>query len=450
MTRRLFILIGKDFRVFFADPVAVGLGFVVPAVMILVFGLVFGRSGESMSEIPVLAVNEDQGPAGKRLLRSLDDLKEIQIIEKLKADSVALDSVKVRRRVERGSNSVAIIVPRDFSEGLKAGQVRLSILEDPRDPLAAGVISGLLQRQVFSTFPGLMPMSMLNQSAFGADSLIQRSFNGDIRRAIEKNFKVKFPDTLNVSKMFPEKMILGSDPDTSKKTQDTSGFSFDKALSGMFKVKTEAVVGQNIVNPGIAQSVAGPAVMFMLFAVGAIAASLLREMRDGTASRLRVTGVSPGLMLLSKYLYAVLLGSAQLVFMMIYGKMIFGLNIMAHPLALLVMIVMTALATSGVGLIIAALSRTEEQATGFQITIILAMSAIGGAMFPSFMIPKVVQTLAVVTPVHWAMQGFLNIFWRDHGVSGILTESGILLGMAALMVTISVLVFYKRLRTELS
>jgi ABC-2 type transport system permease protein len=449
LIRRLLTLIGKDFRIFFADPIAVGLGFVVPAVMILVFGLVFGRSGDAMSEMTVLGVNEDQGPAGRRLLRALDDLKEIQIVETLKSDSVALDSANARGRIERGANSVAIVVPRDFSDGLKKGEVRLTVLEDPRDPVAAGVVSGLLQQQVFATFPGLMPMSMMNQSAFGADSLVQRSFNGDIRHAVEKNFHVKIPDSLNMASTFPEEMLLGKDPDSSK-AQDTSGFSFNKAMNAMFKVKREAVVGQNIVNPGIAQSVAGPAVMFMLFAVGAIAASLLREMREGTASRLLITGVRPGELLVSKYFYASLLGGAQLVIMMLYGRLIFGLDIMAHPAALLAVIAASALAMSSLGLFIAALSRTEEQATGFQITIILAMSAIGGAMFPSFLIPGVVRSISVVTPVYWAMQGFLNVFWRDRGLSGVMTECAILLAMATLMVTISVVVFHKRLRTELS
>jgi len=289
---------------------------------------------------------------------------------------------------------------------------------------------------------------MMNQAAFRGDSLLKRGFSGDIRRAIEKNFHVTFPDTINLAKMFPDAMVLGSDPDTAKNA-DTSGFSFDKALNGMFKVRTEAVVGKDIVNPGIAQSVAGPAVMFLLFAVGAIAASLLREMRDGTASRLRIVGASPGELLLSKYFYAVVLGSSQLIVMMLYGRIIFGLDVASHPLAIVIMIVCTALSTSALGLFIAALSRTEEQASGFQVTIILAMSAIGGAMIPSFLMPKIINTLAVVTPVHWAMQGFLNIFWRNHGVEGVATECGILLGMAALMVTISVLVFHKRLRTEL-
>jgi len=55
---------------------------------------------------------------------------------------------------------------------------------------------------------------------------------------------------------------------------------------------------------------------------------------------------------------------------------------------------------------------------GYQVVIILGMSAVGGAMFSSFMIPGFIRALAQITPVHWAMQGFLDIFWRDQSLAG--------------------------------
>lgn len=448
MIRRILTLVKKDFRIFLADPVAIGLGFIVPLVMILIFGLVFGGSGAGLEEISVLGVNEDEGPAGRRLLRGLDALDEIAITASLKGDSAAVDSARARHYVESGRRSVALIVPRDFSAGLKQGEVRLWVLEDPQDPVSAGVVTGLLQRQVFQEFPGLMPMSMM-KTGFSTDSLVTLGFNADLRRALQKNFGVVVPDTQNTASMFSEDMLLGSDPDTTKPDSANSGFSFEKAMTRMFKVERVAVVGQNIVNPGIAQSVAGPAVMFMLFAVGAIAASLLREMRDGTTSRLRVIGARPGELLFSKYLWAVLLGSAQLCAMMLYGRLLFHLDIFAHPLPLLLMIVSTALVMSGVGLFIAAIGRTEEQASGYQVTIILAMSAIGGAMIPSFAMPAALKSIAMVTPVHWAMAGFHDLFWRNQSLAGVLPEVAMLLAMAAVLVSASVLIFRRRLRTEL-
>jgi ABC-2 type transport system permease protein len=448
LIRRVLVLLRKDFWIFVSDPVAMGLGFIVPMVMILVFGLVFGKSGRGgASEFTVLAVNEDQGAAGRRLLRALDDLKEIRIVERLKGDSLALDSAKARQRVERGRNSVALIVPADFSEGLKAGKVRLSLLEDPSDPVTAGVVSGLLQRQVFSTFPALLPINLSQMGTNRSDSLQWKGFNRDIRRAVKERFGVPIPDSLLESSLFPEEMVLGSDSDSASAVG--SGFNFGETLDQVFQIKREEVVGQKIANPGIAQSVAGPAVMFLLFAAGAIAASLLREMHGGAVQRLLVSRASAGELLFSKYLYSVLFGSAQLITMMVYGWLIFGLDIFLHPLELFVVILCTAAAMSSLGLFIAAIARTEEQAAGFQVVIILGMSAIGGAMFPSFMIPKAVRTLAQGTPVHWAMQGFLDVFWRDQTLSGILPECGILLGMAVLLVGIAVVLFRKRLAVEL-
>ncbi|MFH1010237.1 MAG: hypothetical protein V1784_03265, partial [bacterium] len=225
MIRRLLILVRKDFRSFLTDPVAIGLSLVVPMVMILVFGIVFGgMGGGGLHEFYVLAVNEDSGPAGRRLLDALDKLDEIVIVERLRGDTLALDSARARQRVAAGKNSVALIVPSDFSEGLKAGEVRLTLLEDPKEKVAAGVVSGLLQREVFSTFPALLPMNLSQMGGDREDSLQWKAFNSSIRQLVQQHFHVSFPDTWSSWQMFPEEMILGGNLDSTK--TGTSGPNF--------------------------------------------------------------------------------------------------------------------------------------------------------------------------------------------------------------------------------
>lgn len=434
-------MIRKDFLIFLSDKVAIALGFIVPMVMILIFGLVFGGAADSgLEELEVIAVNEDLGPAGARLLQALDAQAELRIVQHGSHDSTRFDSTRARKLVETGKGSVALIIPRDFSQQLLSGKVALYSLEDPRDQITGGVVNGMLQQQLFSTFPAVLPMSLM-QSSFGDSTAL--SFQQDLRAILKRNFAWTLPESSFPRGLFPESFVLGE-----QDSSGTGGFGFDSLLAQAVKIKRERVVGQNVASPGIAQSVAGPAVMFMLFAVGAIAASLLREMRGGTTQRMLSGRATAGEVLISKYGYAVLLGSVQLVAMMIYGKLIFGLEIFEHTAAILLTIVCAAAATSAVGLLIAAFSRTEEQAAGIQVVIILGMSAIGGAMFPSFMIPQAVRSLAQFTPVHWAMQGFLDVFWRGQGVRGVLAECGVLLLMAVVMVTISVLVFRKRLALE--
>jgi ABC-2 type transport system permease protein len=446
--RRILLMVVKDLRIFLSDPVALGLSLVVPFVMILVFGLVFGRSGKDpVGELRILTLNLDQGPGGRRLIRSLDALDELAMRERLRDDTTRVDSVRAYQLVRDGSFSAALIIPQDFSEGLRQGQLRARIYEDPADPVTAGVLVGLLQKQAFETFPMLIPSAMMGSMLdTGTASLVVRGFNKDLKRALEKNFDLTFPDSVrSFADLIPEDMLLG---DTTGAT-DSSGFSMGEAFERVNRIEREEVVGQDVVNPGIAQSTAGVAVMFLLFGVGAIAASLLREMHKGTASRLLLSGASSHEILLSKSLYAVLFGTFQLSLMMLFGWAVFGLQIFVHPFALLTLIVVTAITMSGVGLVIAAFARTEEQAAGLQIVLIMSMSAIGGAMVPSFLIPEAVRTVAMATPVHWAMQGFTDIFWRQKGIEGILSECGILLAMAVVLMTASAVAFRRRLGNEL-
>lgn len=442
--KRIWHLARKDLAIFLTDPVAIGLTFVVPMVMILVFGFVFGGQGKGgLSELRVLVVNQDSGKAGERFVKALNALDELQLLEKAGKDTVKLDSSRAASLVQKGSYSVALVLPESFTEGIKNGEIRAQILEDPRDPVTAGVLVGLMQKTSFETFPMLMPSAMMSGMF---DSTSTFGFNQDLAAAIEKNLGVQLPESgRTFQEMLPEEMLLGE----SDSAADSGGFNMGAAFDKVNQIQRTQVVGQQVVNPSVSHTTAGTAVMFMLFGVGAIAASLLREMNYGTATRLLLMGATAGEILLSKLLYAVTLGSVQLFAMMIYGWLIFSLQIWEHLLPMLVMIVVCAVVMSSVGLIISALSRTEEQASGIQVVIILSMSAIGGAMFPSFMLPEFIRTLSQVTPVYWAMQGFNDIFWRDQGLAGIALECGVCLAMGALMTAIAVLIFRRRLATEL-
>ncbi len=442
--KRIWHLARKDFAIFMTDPVAIGLTFIVPMVMILVFGFVFGGQGkEIVSELRVIAVNEDSGAAGARLISSLDKLGELHMIQTIGKDSLKIDSARAAGLVRKGDYSAALVVPRDFTEGIKNGELRAHVLEDPRDPVTTGMLVGLMQKTSFETFPLLMPTAMMSEML---DSSTTSAFDNDLAAAIEKNFGLDLPeDSRSFSDLIPEDMLLGE----TSMGSDSGGFSMGKAFDKINKIERTAIVGQDVVNPAVSHTTAGTAVTFMLFGVGAIAASLLREMRSGTAQRLLLMGATAGDILLSKLLYSVIMGSFQLFVMMVYGWLIFSLQIWDHLPAMLFMIVVTAATMSAVGLVISALSSTEEQAGGIQVVVILSMSAIGGAMFPSFMLPNIIKMIGKVTPVFWAMQGFNDIFWRDQGIPGILMESGICLAMTAVMTVVAVMVFRRRLATEL-
>jgi len=45
--------------------------------------------------------------------------------------------------------------------------------------------------------------------------------------------------------------------------------------------------------------------------------------------------------------------------------------------------------------------------------IILPMSALGGSMFPRFLMSESMQKLGLLTFNGWALDGYLKVFWRD-------------------------------------
>ena len=92
----------------------------------------------------------------------------------------------------------------------------------------------------------------------------------------------------------------------------------------------------------------------------------------------------------------------------------FGLPLLAHICrASCVMTIVTAAAAAGFGLVLATLSRSRAQLSGMSTIVILTMSAIGGSMFPRFLMSETMQQFGLVTFNAWALDGYLKVFWRD-------------------------------------
>ena len=57
--------------------------------------------------------------------------------------------------------------------------------------------------------------------------------------------------------------------------------------------------------------------------------------------------------------------------------------------------------------------RSRAQLSGISTIVILTMSALGGSMFPRFLMSETMQKLGLVTFNAWALDGYIKVFWRD-------------------------------------
>ena len=93
------------------------------------------------------------------------------------------------------------------------------------------------------------------------------------------------------------------------------------------------------------------------------------------------------------------------------------------------MTIATAIASSTFGLMLASISRSRMQLVAISNLAILLMSALGGSMYPRFLMPEKMQKVGLLTLNAWAIDGFQKIFWRDEPVRAVLPQVAVLIGV---------------------
>ena len=91
------------------------------------------------------------------------------------------------------------------------------------------------------------------------------------------------------------------------------------------------------------------------------------------------------------------------------------------------MTVITAATAAAFGLFLATLSRTREQLGGLSTLLILTLSAIGGSMFPRFLMSDWMQKAGLVAFNTWALDGYTKVFWREAPLVALAPQLGVLL-----------------------
>jgi ABC-2 type transport system permease protein len=214
-------------------------------------------------------------------------------------------------------------------------------------------------------------------------------------------------------------------------------------MENIVHIEREQLIGKELKNPWTTRSIGGWAMTFLLFTLTAASSSLFDERKSGVMLRLLTSPVSRDHILWSKYLFNMTLGIGQLLFMFVAGWLLFQVDIFSNFFNLLLIIVAASIACTSFGMLLASLSQTRQQAQGLGTLLILSMSAVGGAWFPTSFMPATIQFFSKLTIVYWAMNGFLEVLWRGVGTSSILPHIGILLGIGGLVNIISVWRFRK-------
>ena len=349
----------------------------------------------------------------------------------IKGKSAIFDTNTIKDYVRKGNVSAALVIPRDAYTDTSMG-LNLKFFYDPKNEMEMQLIEGLLTKSIMSQMPGLFMSNMQRRSEAFLGSEKGKSFNKKITGIVSQYFNI---DTAKINKWMSSDYSDSVVNDTTSKRAN-----FFNDLLRLDKVQ---LVGKEVNNPGATRSVGGWAIMFLLFSLTGASTSLLDENKSRVILRILSAPVSREQILFGKYLYNFSLGCIQLLVMFFAGYVLFHIDIFSNFFNLFLVIIAASLASTAFGMFLASISRTQSQASGLGTLLILTMSGIGGAWFPTFILPPFIQILSKFSLVYWAMEGFMDVLWRGSKTMEILPYIGILIGMAVIVNIFSIIRFKK-------
>lgn len=397
------------------DRAALILSFVVPIVFFSIFAGIFGSQRSHTPKTTLVIADEDRSDNSRRLIAALRAESALRLVESPK-NGPKFNARSAEEVVRAGDAPVALVIPKGFGKtqirfdtngNVNVPQFRL--LADSSDPIADQVAEGLLQKTLLTSMPEMMMSA-------GTDAVDRWSggLTPQQRATIEQN-------------------IEGFRSFTARNPRAASSSS----NGGFVKITKTDVVGQNKSNVVAALYAAGIGVMFLLFTATNAGGALLEENESGTLDRILTTRLTLTQLLLGKLAYLWSLGFVQLCVMFVWGAIAFRLALLQHLGGFVIMGLSTALACSSFGLLLASVCRTRAQLGAISTLAVLSISAIGGSMFPRFLMPEGLQKAGLVLFNAWALDGFRNVFWREEPLTSLILPVAVLLGWAVVFFTIA-------------
>lgn len=171
------------------------------------------------------------------------------------------------------------------------------------------------------------------------------------------------------------------------------------------------------------QTVPGWSLFAMFFIVVPLSNSFIRERGSGTMRRLSISPIPKAAIVAGKLAPYLVINCIQFALMLAVGFFLvplfsdLSLHLGAHPGHLPLITIAAALAATGFGVLVAAVARTIEQAGAFGAIAIIIMAVAGGVMVPTFVMPAFMQKVALLSPLYWGLQAYLDVFLREAPLS---------------------------------
>ena len=219
------------------------------------------------------------------------------------------------------------------------------------------------------------------------------------------------------------------------------------AISTTYLMSTQ---GNSVAPTAVQQNVPAWLIFSMFFVVIPVATTLIAERQQGTLARLRTMNLSISLFLIAKALPYLLINQLQLIIMLllgVYAVPLLGgdsLDIGTQYGALALMSLAVGFSAIGYALLVAVVAKTTAQAASIGGVGNILLGAIGGIMVPKFIMPDYLQPFTQLSPMSWGLDGFLELFLYENGVSAVFDDVLMLVAFGIIMFSAAFALFNRK------
>lgn len=387
---RILDIAHKDLKQIFRDRKIFLFLLVMPILFTLLFGYAFGGfyKGEADNRLPVAVLDNDGAPLAQTLTEMFNDS------EVIRTDVEAKDQAAYEKEVSDGDLAGIIIIPAGYTRALQTGTMpQLTVVTDLST--AAGTT---VQEEALRAARRLANAVWTAQTASGSTA-----------------------DTAQFNTVLEEALLAWQEPPIT--------------LDVHYAVREESKGGAEM---SLAHSSPGMMVQFAIASLLTAATIIVTERKSRALQRLLTTAATRIQILLGHYMAIFIMIFVQFLVLILFGQLLLGLDYFAQPLATLLIAFASALCIAGLGLLIGAFARTEEQAIIFSLIPMFILSGLGGAWVPLEVTGKTFAAVGHVSPVAWAMDGFKNVLVRSQGIETAWLPAVALAGYALLFFAIAV------------
>jgi ABC-2 type transport system permease protein len=361
--RRLRAVAVKELHHITRDPRSLGMALAMPVMMLLLFGAALSLD---VDRISTYIYDQDQTRESRELVRQFQGSRFFQILGEV------TNYAAIERAIDRGRVLMAVVIPRDYSKNVSAGQqAPVQILLDGSDSNTASIALGY------------------------AESLV-RNYSVELRTAA-------------MNRRAGERMAP----------------PVDARLRVWYNSSLES---KNYVVPGLI------AVILQIIAALLTSLTIAREWEMGTMEQILSTPLRPAEMVLGKMLAYFAVGLADAAVTIVVGIFVFEAPFRGSLLLLTVYTFIFLCGALFWGIFVSAATKTQLQA--YQMGVLssfLPSFMLSGFIYATGNMPVVIQAISYAIPARYMVTTLKGVFLKGVGVSVLWAELAFLVAYGAVV-----------------